>query len=347
MTEEKKLCMSSYLMYRYVFRKDLFFDENYPCRIADIEFDRSVVNTAEDLISTLKKIVLDATKEGKAILALSGGIDSAILARFMPKGSTAFTFRCIVPGVDVVDETCQAAYWAEVNGLKHEIIDITWEDVERVTDVLIKHKGAPIHSIEAQIYIAALKAVEMGAKKLIFGENADIIYGGMDGLLKKDWTYEEFVKRYIYVNPNLVLKEPIISYEPFEKYAYDGKIDAYKFINHYFRQEALGTYKNACEAAEIEFVGPYSMTKLGIPLDLSRIRNGEPKYLIREAFSILYPGINIPNKIPMPRPVNEWFSSWNGPSRDEFIVNCVKGLDGNQKWMVWCLERCLNTLEVK
>lgn len=347
MTEEINLCMSSYLMYRYIFKEGICFNKNYPCRIVDIGFERNVVNTAEDLIVELKKIVVNATKDGKAILALSGGIDSAILARFMPKGSTAYTFRCIVPGVNVIDESIQAAYWAELNGLKHEVINITWDDVERVIDELIKHKGAPIHSIEVQIYLAALRAKESGASRLIFGENADIIYGGMDGLLKKDWSYEEFISRYIYVNPNLVLRNPIITYEPFMEFVENGKIDSYAFINHYFRQEALGTYINACETAGIDFIGPYSLTKLGMPLDLKRIRNGEPKYLIREAFSLLYPGINIPPKIPMPRPVNEWFSSWRGPVGEPFVSDCVKYLDGNQKWMVWCLERSLKALEVE
>ena len=67
---------------------------------------------------------------GKDIaLALSGGIDSAILARFMPKGSKAYTFRCLVPDKKVVDESEQAAVWAQMNNLDHEIIDITWEDI--------------------------------------------------------------------------------------------------------------------------------------------------------------------------------------------------------------------------
>ena len=26
--------------------------------------------------------------------------------------------------------------------------------------------------------------------KLLFGESADVIFGGMDGLLSKDWTFE-------------------------------------------------------------------------------------------------------------------------------------------------------------
>ncbi len=100
----------------------------------------------------LKKQVEIATADGKAALALSGGIDSAILAKFMPEGSTAYTFRCLVPGKKVEDESERAAHYAEICKLNHKIIDIYWEDVESVVDKLMLRKGSPIHSIETQIY---------------------------------------------------------------------------------------------------------------------------------------------------------------------------------------------------
>ncbi len=62
-----------------------------------------------------------------------------------------------------------------------------------VADELMLYKGAPIHSIETQIYIAAKKVLSDGFTKFIFGENADIIFGGMDKLLAKDWFFGEFV----------------------------------------------------------------------------------------------------------------------------------------------------------
>jgi len=47
----------------------------------------------------------------------------------------------------------------------------------------------------------------------------------------------------------------------------------------------------------------------------------------------------------MPRPVNEWFADWVGPTRPEFIPHCTDDMTGDQKWMVWCLERYLNIIE--
>ena len=142
---DKAFCMSSYLMYRYVFNPDKSFLEGKPCSIVDISFPRKPVKTAEDLLAVLEQCVRENCRDGRAALALSGGIDSAILAKFCPTGTKAYTFRCIVPGTKVTDETEQATRWAEVCGLDHEIIDIHWEDVEAVCDDLMRHKGAPVH----------------------------------------------------------------------------------------------------------------------------------------------------------------------------------------------------------
>lgn len=340
-------CASSYLMYRYVFNKNYSFLPKKNVSLVDLGFDRIKIKTSDELIAALKSMVEEATKDGKAALALSGGIDSAILAKFMPKGSKAYTFRCIVPGTEVTDETGQASYWAEKCELDHEIIDITWEDIEKVIDSLMSNKGAPVHSIEAQIYLAAQRVKESGKTKFILGENADIIYGGMNGLLAKDWLFGEFVERYSYCMPYKVLRNSVMILEPFLEFERDGHIDGHDFINKYFRQEALGTYTNACNSAGIEFVGPYSKTVMDIPIDYNRIRLGDTKYLIREAFCKLYPGEEMPQKIPMPRPVNEWFADWPGPVREEFLPHCTDNMSGDQKWMVWCLERFFNNMEQK
>lgn len=342
---EKNFCMSSYLMYRYVYKKGIGFQDGDPCRQIDLGFERSPVKDSKSLYETLKRLVNEACDDGKAALALSGGIDSAILARLVPAGTKAYTFRCVVPGINVTDESGPAKVWAEMNNLDHEVIDIYWEDIVPAADLCMKHKRSPIHSIEAQIYIAAKRAVSEGKTKFILGENADIIYGGMNGLLAKDWLFSEFVDRYTYVMPYKVLKNPMMPLDPFRQFEVDGHIDGHDFINTYFRQEALGTYTNACETAGIKFVGPYSLTYMDCPIDYARIRAGETKYIIRELFKLLYPGIDAPTKIPMPRPVNEWFANWKGPTRPEFISHCSDNMSGDQKWMIWSLERYLNIIE--
>ena len=79
---------------------------------------------------------------------------------------------------------------------------------------------------------------------------------------------------------------------------------------------------------------------------MQRVRNGEPKYLIRQLFSMKYPEIPVPNKNPMPRPVDAYFQNWNGPVRPEFKKDLdMSAFTGNQKWQMYCLERFLNLYE--
>ena len=340
---QKAFCMSSYLMYRYLYDDSVNF--GLPCRNVDVSFERTPIADGDELIAFLRATVEAATADGKAALAISGGIDSAILAKFMPEGSTAYTFRCLVPGKKVLDESERAAHYAEVCKLNHKIIDIYWEDVESVVDKLMLRKGAPIHSIETQIYIAAQKVLADGFPKFIFGEIADTIYGGLDGLLSKDWLLGDFVERYSYVLPYKVLREPAMPLAPFLDLEVDGHVDPHDFLNKYFFPESLGSYSNACSAAGVEFVAPYSLTRMANPIDYTKIRSGESKYIVRDAFRKLYPGEDIPKKTPMPRPVNEWFENWQGPTRPEFLPHCHESLNGNQRWMVWALERFLNLLD--
>ena len=337
--------MSAFLMYRYLYDEPINF--GLPRKNVDISYARTPIATSDELINFLKARVEEATADGKAALALSGGIDSAILAKFMPEGSTAYTFRCLIPGKKVLDESIRASRWAKICNLNHKIIDIYWEDVVRVADKLMLRKGAPIHSIETQIFMGAEQSVADGFEKFIFGETADIIYGGLDGLLSKDWTFGEFVDRYSYILPYKVLREPKMPLAPFRDLEKDGRVDPHDFINKYLLQEALGSYFNACETAGAKFFAPYSFTIMANPIDYKKIRSGESKYIVREAFRKLYPDEDIPRKTPMPRPVNEWFENWQGPTREEFLPHCQETLDGNQRWMVWALERFLNLIEPK
>ncbi len=222
MKVDKTYCASSYLMYRTVADTEKCFSENLKINRANINVQKDKVKTSEDLYSSLERQMKELTADGKAALALSGGIDSAILAKFMPKGSTCYTFQCIVPGTEVANEVPQAAKYAEECGLKQVVVPIYWEDFEKYAPILMKHKGAPIHSIEVQIYKASLKAKEDGFERLIFGETADANYGGHSNILSKDWTVGEFIDRYSYVKPYHVLKNFEMPISPVAVFANEG-----------------------------------------------------------------------------------------------------------------------------
>lgn len=112
-----------------------------------------------------------------------------------------------------------------------------------------------------------------------------------------------------------------------------------------FSIESPSSYMHAFAFAGMPYIDPYAQTEMAAKLDLNRIRSGEPKYLIRELFSKKYPGLDIPDKIPMPRPMDQWLSEWAGPSRPEFIRGCAQRLTGDQRWLLFCLESFLNLFE--
>lgn len=342
---DPQFCMSSWLMYRTIVDNTKCFTESIKDFHVLPPTGRCAVQNSEELELALRNEVNKTTYGGKTALALSGGIDSAVLAKMMPKGSVAYTFKCIVPGMDVVDESPQAARYAEECGLEHRIVEVYWEDMVKMAPILMRHKGAPCHSIEVQIYKASLKAIEDGFDNFIFGESSDIVYGGLSGLLSKDWTLGQFVDRYSYVLPYHVLKNSNLITQPYIDCTIDGYVDAHKFINTTLFEEAINSYENACAVAGIKLSMPYSKTILGVPLDYSRIRSGENKYIVRELFKKLYPDWNIPTKTPMPRPLNEWMRNWKGPSRPEFWPHCTNEMTGDQKWYVYVLEQFLNMID--
>lgn len=343
---DKNYCMSSYLAFRFIERDDMDFYEGMKHGNINLLHDseKIFVKTSEDIGEAISKQLKQFTDKKCGIL-LSGGMDSAIVASYM-NGGDAYTFR-FLGGDFQKEELARAEYYAKYYNLKLHYVDITWETVESNVDVCMKSKCAPVHSIEPQILQAALQAKKDGIEVLFIGDGSDYIFGGMDQLLSKDWNYEDFINRYYSIDPSVVLNNPVDMRYPFEIYKLpDNKIDFQGFMSGLMTRESFNSYYNAFSVAKMPYYDPYSYLKMSESLDLNRIRNGEPKYLIRELMAKRYPDIPVPNKNPMPRPVDTYFANWTGPKRNEF----KSGLDmseftGNQKWQLWCLERWLNMNE--
>ena len=341
----KNFCMSSYLAFRYIEREGMDFyeglhHENIP--LAD-SGSFTYVRTAAEIDVAIRK-VFDSLKGEKLGICLSGGMDSAILASYMP-GCDAYTFR-FLGGEYQKEELARAEYYAKYYGLKLHYVDIDWNTVQNCLEPVLRSKHAPVHSIEPQLYQAALQAKADGVTRLIVGESSDLIFGGMDQLLSKDWTVEDFAKRYTFLDPALVLEQPEDMSYLYERYRQGEKMDFLQFMDDVFSRESSSSYYNAFKTAEMPYTDPYALLRMADPLDLNRVRNGESKYLIRELMHIKYPEIPVPNKVPMPRPVDAYFKDWCGPKRPEFRRDIdMSQLTGNQKWQLYCLEQFLNMYE--
>lgn len=344
---DKEYCMSSFLALRYVEDDDRNFAEGIEHqKYSQMPASEKIsVGTAQEIDVAIREQFRQVGSEKLGIL-LSGGMDSAILASYMPEGSDAYTFR-FMNGAYQSDELERAEYFARFNKLKLHYIDIDWSVVESSVDIVMKQKGAPVHSIEPQVYHAAVNAKADGITMMVIGDGADYVFGGMDGLLSKDWGFDEFYKRAIYLEPSEILKKNVDIRNVFERYRIgEGYIDFVRFYNEIITDESYSSYKNAFEAAQMPYIDPYERLVLSSPLDLLRIRSGESKYLIRELFGIKYP-IPVPQKLPMPRPVDAYFANWKGPVRAEFRKKLdMSRYSGNQKWLMYSLERFLNLFNI-
>lgn len=342
---DKKYCMSSYLAFRYIEDDEKEFYEGFKHNnIKPLPNEhRIMVTTVEDIDKEIGK-QMEQFKDKKKGILLSGGMDSAIVASYL-SGSDAYTFR-FLGGEFQKEELTRAEYYAKYYGLKLHYVDITWDTVISHLDDCMKAKCAPVHSIEPQILQAALQAKKDGIEMMFVGESSDLIFGGMDGLLSKDWTFDEFMNRYIFTKPEEVLVESENMQYLFERYRKGEMIDFLTFMDDVFSIESSSSYMNAFGVAEMPYYDPYAILKMADELDLYKVRNGEPKYLIRGLMAKKYPEISVPNKIPMPRPVDEYFKSWEGPIRPEFRKDIdMSRYTGNQKWQMYCLERFLEINE--
>lgn len=342
---DKKYCMSSYLALRYIEDNDKDFFKGFKHEnINPLDDDKRIlVRTSEDIDREIAIQMEQFTDKKRGIL-LSGGMDSAIIASYL-SGAEAYTFR-FLNGEFQKEELARAEYYAQYSGLHLHYVDITWDTVVLYLDKCMEAKCAPVHSIEPQILQAALQAKADGIEVMFIGESSDLIFGGMDGLLAKDWTFDEFMNRYIFTNPEEVLVEPESMQYLFERYRRGNSIDFLAFMDDVFSIESSSSYLNAFNIAKMSYYDPYAKLKMKDELDLYRIRNGESKYLIRELMAKKYPEITVPNKVPMPRPVDEYFKTWGGPKRPEFKKNIdMSRYNGNQKWQMYCLERFLNNYE--
>ncbi|WP_300809556.1 asparagine synthase-related protein [uncultured Acetatifactor sp.] len=344
---DKNLSMSSFLALRYTEKPGVDFTEKLSYRHPLIPHDkeRILVHTAQDIGDAIEHQLNEIrNRHSKTGIMLSGGMDSAILASYLP-GCDAYTFR-FLDGTYQKEELQRAEIFAKYYGLNLHYVDIDWNTVADNLKPIMMTKGGPVHSIEPQICQGAKQAMEDGIDLMIIGDGSDYVFGGMDQLLSQDWTFDAFMKRYSYVDPFEVLKEPVSVQYLFERYRQGTHIDFVKFMDIVATEESYGSYSNAFLTAGLDYFDPYEKLKMAEPLDLKRIRNGQSKYLIRELFTIQYPDMPIPNKLPMPRPVDAYFANWQGPTRPEFRGDMdMSRYKGNQKWLIWCLEQFLDMVD--
>lgn len=342
----KGYCMSSFLAFRYIAHPEIIFGEG----IEHVEFEpiedsekiacESAIDIGNNIEKQLKKVNPD-----NAALLLSGGIDSGILASYMPENSVAYTV--LSPAKAAKIEIERAEKVCKKYGLEHRIIEVTWDDYDKCIDILMKHDGCPVFANEPQVYALSKTIKEDGFDTIIIGDFADVAFGGMDKMLSRDWTFDEWVERYTFVKPEQVLTQPVDILDVYERYRTgENSIDYIKFIDEVFATTSSGAYINAFQCLGMKYLDPYACLKMAEPLDLNRVRSGDSKYLLRDLYRERFPGVDVPEKIAMARAVDTWLADWKGPRRKEFKEGCINGMSGEQKFLVYSLERFLDIMNL-
>jgi asparagine synthetase B (glutamine-hydrolysing) len=336
-------CLTSFLALRHVYRRDVAWSKDAVPVFARRDFDElTPVHDAEQMDELFARRLQSLDPETTGVL-LSGGMDSAITSSYLPRGTRAFTFR--FSDRDTFSEVEQARFYAERAGLRLVEVPINKSDYLSALPALMRHRNAPVHSIEPQIYKALIMAQDSGVETVVTGENADSLFGGFDGLVASEWSYDDFVRRYSFVDPAQVLVHPAEYREAFDGSRRGEFVDAHHFMSSVFAEESLNSYVNAASLAGITLISPFAEMQMADPLDIARVQRGDSKYLVRELFRRRFDGKNPPDKLPMPRSVGSLLIDWDGPVRREFLPRAADGLRPDQRWMLFALEQFLETLD--
>ncbi len=334
-------CASAFLTFRYVTRPDAEWVPGVKPRWPSVATAQRPVRSAADTLAALRELVVADARTG---ILLSSGIDSAILARLMPPGRRAYTIRFVAAGA--VDEATRAAPHAGAAGLSLSVVDVGWQHYLDHADALMRHKGSPLHAIEVPLYVAACQARRDGIERLIVGNGADTTFGGLDKLLSRDWSYADFIRRYTFVDPALALRQPVPTDEVWSRYRRGDGIDVQAFLKEVHGIGIIQSFDNALGAAGVRAAAPYEALRFDGALDVARIRAGESKYLLRELFASLYPGLSIPDKIAFARPMDDWLAAAGQPARPELRDDIPLGaLSGDQRWLIYVLDRFLGLVD--
>ena len=206
----------------------------------------------------------------------------------------------------------------------------------------MKVKKNPIHPCEVPVYMCCKKAVEMGIDIILSGWGADTHFGGMSKLLSKDWSFEEFKKRYEYC-PRIKEDNLLLDFTYKDYIKNDGKIDIQKFLTFNYHIMTIKSFFYIPEIFGLIHIPVWGFLGIKNNLDLERIRSGNPKYIIEETFKIMYKDENIPitEKIPFTRPTDIYMEKYF--NEYDYVDILDKYLQKNQKIVFhhnnygWCI----------
>ena len=292
------------------------------------------VNTFSQLADVIGHEIAQAERPA---IFLSGGMDSAVLAPYMPKGSTAYTVY--QPNIERT-EIAIARHYADKFGLVHKVIEMDVDQYFEVMTGLMVAKKMPLSPAEPVVHILALQAANDGHSHIVTGGGADTKQGGFPHLRKRRWQggYQKRLQR-AYLNPSEILKESSDISHVLSNYMKPSVLGNIVDSKRFLREIGVErfAFDNAASLAGTTLIAPFA--SCDCPFD-PRKNAKLPKYYIQEFYRHLY-GELPPKKFGLQKPS---FALKNyRPERDEFRQDFdYDGLDYNRKFLVYGLERFMN-----
>jgi hypothetical protein len=296
-----------------------------------------MVNNGVDMAQKLKYLTNTYinTHNGKVGLLLSTGIDSGAIAYCLPPGTHVFFIE--YDETESNEDRKTIDKYVEDNKLELHVVNINWATYQKYIPVLLKAKKAPLHPCEVPVYAACLQAKELGIQAILTGWGCDTHFGGMDKLLSHNFTSSiDISERYCYLQPSKILKNPIDVIPEFDKYMdSNGIFNTQKFLDENYHGMTIQSFFYIGGLAGLIQYTPWGRLTSMVPYDINRVRNGEPKHLIRDCFKYLTNNsVPITEKIPFTRP--DYITNLDVLSNPIFRTNldCTK-FTQHQKWMIF------------
>jgi len=311
-----------------------------------------VMDSEEDALAYVRETL---SKLKKPALLLSGGMDSAVLLPFMPKGTTAYTIyhdRLETNEVEIAKDYC------EKFSIKHVAISIDPDESFSVIDDLMINKKMPLSPAEPMLYLVSKRACQDGAKEIVTGGGADTKFGGFTRFrqpLFSNQYQKKFHKRYL--RPKSILREARPLHHVFDQYLIpmpksQRAKNALRFISprkrdfsiidskRFLREIGVErfAFDNAINLAGGEHVAPFSQFLFDFDEALNLIR---PKYFIQDLYSKIY-GQKAPKKLGLQKPIY-MLDDYTPKNLQLFKKNIdMSKMKYPQKFLMYSLERFEN-----
>lgn len=306
---------SLYLMYRRFFpmmRKEL-----------------RPVSSAEEMRDHIARRVTET--DGKIGIMLSGGMDSVMLAKFLPEGSIAYTLTYCEGEADL-NEFDQAARFVPP-GVEHKRVYVSRDAFFDTARELTHLKREPTVPHDPAIGITARAALEDGVTHMVTGVGADAKFGGFAHFYREP-TYADVRKAIIkqFVAPWHVLHTPAPVDWVLGHYTVNDRVDVQGFLTE-VGTEGTAVF-DSLQACGLVAMNLYGEMRFADPLDIKG-RGG--KYPLTELFSLLYPDCKPNKKVPLPVPYGSWMKDYV-PHRPEFRTDRLHYFGGKRKYQIYALE---------